>query len=508
MSDVARQSSSGEGPRGSQVPVISAEDLATHLARCLTRPMLVLVLVAAGGLVQLFRHSPEERYLLLFLGGSLSVVATYRVSKAIFRCAALDRPNQSDRLAMLFGFAPYLFGSYLTLYEGLWRLTEIRDGFTLATPVMALAFAVMGYCVVSGVHRATEIARAIDEGRIRVTPRAPGKRDRAQTTRMGSASSTTSAPNSNTSRTLSWVAALITAASILAVAHQLGGDLPMALARQFGTWLGSFAVAGAITLLVVRGSSRHWRGPVSLALALPLFLSQSVKSLTLATEAKQAREVLSTIAGPEDARVKLAANQDNQFVAVAKVANEAGEDAAKEISAIMLALTPPELEGVTSLATATNEELREYHRLLKTAEHNALAAPSQVDFIFQRQRARVITHIESSRLDAPTRASAIEEMARIQQELGSYLKELFALKAREFELSSQVVAVLIREGPRVFVDPVDGKWTFESESALRAFDELATELAAIEQRLAAHIARGEEIDARYRAGFEQAFVAR
>ena len=48
-------------------------------------------------------------------------------------------------------------------------------------------------------------------------------------------------------------------------------------------------------------------------------------------------------------------------------------------------------------------------------------------------------------------------MAQVQAEIGGYLKELLELKAREFELSAQLVAVLIREEPRVFVDPLDGK---------------------------------------------------
>lgn len=508
MSDQARQSHWSDRVRSSTIPTLTPEDLAAHLARCLTRPMLVLLLVASGGLIQVLRLAPAQRYLLLFLGGSVSVVATYRLSKAIFRCSALDCPRPSDRLAMLFGFAPYLFGSYLTFYEGLWRLAELRHGSMITTLLLALGFTVMGYCVVRGVHRATEIARAIDDGRIQVSPKAPGERAHDQMRHVGSGSSATSVPNSAISKPLSWLAALITVASVVSVAHQLGGDLQMSLARQAGTWLGSFAVAGAITLLIVRRGSRHWRGPVSLTLALLLFLSQSVKSLRIATELEQARDVLSTVSGPEDARAKLAANQDNQVLAFAKVASDSGEDVSKEIAALMLSLSPPELDSPMSLATASADELREYHRLFKTAQQNTLAAPSQVDFIFQRQRARVSAHLDSSRLDAETRTYALGEVANVQGELGGYLKELLELKGREFELSAQLVAVLIREGPRVFVDPVDGKWTFENESALNAFNQVAAELAAIEQRLAAHIERGEEIDARFQARFEQSFATR
>ena len=79
------------------------------------------------------------------------------------------RPQRSlaGFLIGLGGFVPNLFGCYLVFYEGFWRLRALLDGFVFSVLLVSVLYIVGGYAVVSAIYKASEFARAVDDGRIR-----------------------------------------------------------------------------------------------------------------------------------------------------------------------------------------------------------------------------------------------------------------------------------------------------------------------------------------------------
>jgi heme/copper-type cytochrome/quinol oxidase subunit 4 len=120
-------------------------------------PMLVLVVAV---IVQMARHGLTTRYIVLAGATSLSCVALviYAISVAL-QLGRTPRRSLTNMVLAFSGFIPYLFGCYLFLYEGLWRLTRLRAGFSASTILLAVAFVVGGYWVVAGTHAVSEAAK-------------------------------------------------------------------------------------------------------------------------------------------------------------------------------------------------------------------------------------------------------------------------------------------------------------------------------------------------------------
>jgi len=119
--------------------------------------MLVLIV---GVIVQIIRHGFTDRYIALATATLLSCITlvVYVVHVAV-QLGRIPRPTWTSMALAFSGFVPYVFGCYLFFYEGLWRLTRLRAGFSANTIVLAVAFLVGGYWVVAGTHAVSEAAR-------------------------------------------------------------------------------------------------------------------------------------------------------------------------------------------------------------------------------------------------------------------------------------------------------------------------------------------------------------
>jgi uncharacterized membrane protein YhdT len=59
-------------------------------------------------------------------------------------------------------WVPYLCGCYLTFYEGFWRMRLLLEEFSIGTLLASVVFVVLGYMVVLGIYRVSELATKLD----------------------------------------------------------------------------------------------------------------------------------------------------------------------------------------------------------------------------------------------------------------------------------------------------------------------------------------------------------
>ena len=121
--------------------------------------VLPLIVIAVFAVVQLFRHGASGNdYLLLLIGSVVSAagVVGYMITFLAFK------KGQKSYVAMLLtaaGFIPYLFGSYLVFYRGLWQLKELLNGFSLGVILSSLFFIVVGWYAVKQLQELSEFGK-------------------------------------------------------------------------------------------------------------------------------------------------------------------------------------------------------------------------------------------------------------------------------------------------------------------------------------------------------------
>lgn len=102
--------------------------------------------------VRLIQHGIVWDYPVLLLGSVLSVLGMmgYTLLDSVWQ----NRRGVLFMLVAYFGGGiPYIFGCYLILYRGLWRLI---GGFSFNNTFKSLVFIVLGYWIVSGIYEVTE----------------------------------------------------------------------------------------------------------------------------------------------------------------------------------------------------------------------------------------------------------------------------------------------------------------------------------------------------------------
>jgi hypothetical protein len=120
-------------------------------------PMIVLLIASGAGA---FRGGADRRHLLLAVGALLSAAAIF--AHAVLVSTKLKGHVGRGSAPILVAFSaliPYAFGCYLFFYEGFWRLSNLRHGFSARVLIYSLLFTIGGYCLVSATHRLSETAK-------------------------------------------------------------------------------------------------------------------------------------------------------------------------------------------------------------------------------------------------------------------------------------------------------------------------------------------------------------
>jgi len=141
-------------------------ETSSYLARLVTKPILVFLIVFAATVVQVFRHGISIRYLILLSGSLAAGILLLAFGLLVITGRGRKRRSILAMLIAFGGFVPYIFGCYLCFYEGLWRLKGLFDSFSVSLLVVSLLFVIAGYIIVKGTYLVSEFARKIDEEQI------------------------------------------------------------------------------------------------------------------------------------------------------------------------------------------------------------------------------------------------------------------------------------------------------------------------------------------------------
>lgn len=120
----------------------------------------VLLPVFVYSLVPLIRlGSNGNQYVLMIIGSLLSVLGVISFTATSYLYSATNRKSFIAVFFTFIGFMPYIFGCYLTFYQGFWGFSELRYGFSFWVLFKAIASILIGYIIVSKLYELTELDR-------------------------------------------------------------------------------------------------------------------------------------------------------------------------------------------------------------------------------------------------------------------------------------------------------------------------------------------------------------
>ena len=144
--------------------VLRGAEVSDAIARLLVGGLLATLTLAIIGLVQGIRHGFNHHYIIFLSGGIISpvVLIALPLHAAAVAAGKARRPSFVGMLVSFAGFIPYLLGVYLVLYEGLWRLSQLRGGFTIWVVLLSFFYVMLGFIIVKSIDRASSFARKVD----------------------------------------------------------------------------------------------------------------------------------------------------------------------------------------------------------------------------------------------------------------------------------------------------------------------------------------------------------
>lgn len=292
------------------------------------------------------------------------------------------------------------------------------------------------------------------------------------------------------------------AALIIFLASKLYRSSAEGFGYIVGGWVASFILSSVLCLLIRNPNYKHLRGLAALTLTFVAMFGTNYEKLRTTNDAQAAVRTLATVAGPDDLKAKLDANSNNPILAFAKFALDASTASNTEIQGLFSRLSPPSLSAPVFYDRVTASELNDIFQATVIAKGNAAAAITQTDFILQRERARVADWLKQSRLDQEFRDSALRAVAKRNVDYFDYYRRLLELKGEEMELTSQLMAIFIKEYGR-YTRNMSGIYTFSNGAAVKPFNDTLKLLDQNAEAQDAQLKIGDAIDARYQQGFER-----
>ena len=125
-------------------------------------------LVAIVQITNLFLHGLTNHYLLILIAAVFSVVILWVYLNLVAKEAETGTIERklSSLLIGVGAFFPYLFGTYLCVYEGIWKLLSLFGQFSFGGVFSAFFYLIAGFKIVSCVYNISEFSRSVDEGRV------------------------------------------------------------------------------------------------------------------------------------------------------------------------------------------------------------------------------------------------------------------------------------------------------------------------------------------------------
>lgn len=126
------------------------------------------VLVALGpvfiyAIIQLIRLGNIGDYLFLLVGSFVSFAAMMGYIVTTLNYGLKKRKSYLVMFLTFCGYIPYLFGCYLVFIRGFWFLITTFHNFSIFALIEALIFIILGYFVVKGFYRITQIGTLVSK---------------------------------------------------------------------------------------------------------------------------------------------------------------------------------------------------------------------------------------------------------------------------------------------------------------------------------------------------------
>jgi hypothetical protein len=152
----------------SKALVIKDGEVSHFFGKLFGVPFFGILVLAIAVIVRLIQRGPSIRYWILLGGGLLSILILFGFSILVTKDKGEKKRGLFPMLLSFSLFVPYLYGCYLCLYEGLWRLVRTFSAFSLKSLVLSIIFTILGYKVVSATYKVTEFGRKVDSGAVRI----------------------------------------------------------------------------------------------------------------------------------------------------------------------------------------------------------------------------------------------------------------------------------------------------------------------------------------------------
>ena len=122
-------------------------------------------------IVEFVKNGYSNEALIMLIGSIFSTVGAFAFVISIQLYGVKNKKSWWALFLVPLGFIPYLFGCYLCFYMGFWKIIKLFSGFSFWGLILSVASIVLGYSIVRTTWKISEIGKAINEKRIKITGR-------------------------------------------------------------------------------------------------------------------------------------------------------------------------------------------------------------------------------------------------------------------------------------------------------------------------------------------------
>lgn len=143
-------------------------ELDLFYGKLVSKGVIFAVLIAIVQITNLFLHGIKNHLLLMLAAAVFSAVILLMFGSLAMKEAeagTIERKLSSSLIAAG-AFFPYVFGTYLCVYEGLWKLLGLFGQFSFGSAFSAFFYLIAGFKIVSCVYSISEFNRRVGEGKV------------------------------------------------------------------------------------------------------------------------------------------------------------------------------------------------------------------------------------------------------------------------------------------------------------------------------------------------------
>ncbi len=133
---------------------------AKHMTK-VTFPLLAVFIYSVFGLITYSSENNHYGYMLVGSAGSLIIMIISVMSMTMLKLTVIRLLLKNiGRLLLIF---PFLFGCYITFYQGFWGFSELSNGFSLVVIIKSVTATFLGFKIVSEVNELNDSSEKFEK---------------------------------------------------------------------------------------------------------------------------------------------------------------------------------------------------------------------------------------------------------------------------------------------------------------------------------------------------------